>query len=142
VAAACTTPVGGTYNRHMSPDPRLERILYIVATLPEAEATTRTGQHYALEVRGKKFCYYTVDHHGDGRVAITYKAPRGTLEATLASGDPRYFRPPYMAQHGWVGLDLDAEPLDWGAITDALTTAYQMTAPKTLVARLESALRA
>jgi hypothetical protein len=118
------------------PDPRLQRILDSIATLPEAEATTRTGQHYALEVRGKKFCYYTVDHHGDGRVAITYKAPRGTLEAVLAAGDPRYFRPPYMAQHGWVALDLDVEPVDWGEITESLTTAYRMTAPKTLVARL------
>ncbi len=122
--------------RAVSTDPRLQRILDTIATFPGAEATTRTGQHYALEVRGKKFCYYTVDHHGDGRVAITYKAPRGQLEAALASDPVRHFRPPYMAQHGWVGLDLDAEPIDWAGITEALTTAYRLTAPKTLVAQL------
>ncbi len=118
------------------PDPRLQRVLDLIATLPEAEATTRTGQHYALEVRGKKFCYYTVDHHGDGRVAITYKAPRGLLQELVAADPVRYFTPPYMAQHGWVGLDLDAGPIDWDAITEALTTAYKMTAPRTLVSRL------
>jgi hypothetical protein len=117
-------------------DPRLQRILDIVAMLPEAEATTRTGQHYALEVRGKKFCYYTVDHHGDGRVAITYKAPRGVLQALVSSDPRRYFVPPYMAQHGWVGLDLDAEPIDWAEVTEALTTAYRMTAPKKLAAQV------
>jgi hypothetical protein len=126
----------------MATDPRLQHILDIIAALPEAEATTRTGQHYALEVRGKKFCYYTVDHHGDGRVAITYKAPRGLLQEFVASDPVRYFIPPYMAQHGWVGLDLDAEPIDWPEVTNALTTAYRMTAPKTLVARLESPARA
>ncbi|MGH2609658.1 MAG: MmcQ/YjbR family DNA-binding protein [Tepidiformaceae bacterium] len=120
------------------PDPRLQRVLDLIATLPEAEATTRTGQHYALEVRGKKFCYYTVDHHGDGRVAITYKAPRGLLQELVAADPVRYFTPPYMAQHGWVGLDLDAEPVDWHSITEALTTAYRMTAPKTLAAQLDS----
>ena len=117
-------------------DARLQHILDIIATLPEAEATTRTGQHYALEVRGKKFCYYTVDHHGDSRVAITYKAPRGELDAALARDPIRHFKPPYMAQHGWVGLDLDAEPIDWDEVTDVLTTAYRMTAPKTLAAQL------
>ncbi|MEX0784422.1 MAG: MmcQ/YjbR family DNA-binding protein [Dehalococcoidia bacterium] len=120
------------------PDPRLERILDIVVILPEAKATTRTGQHYALEVRGKKFCYYTVDHHGDGRVAITYKAPRGLLQELVAADPVRYFTPPYMAQHGWVGLDLDVEPIDWDAISDALTTAYRMTASKSLATRLGS----
>jgi hypothetical protein len=120
-------------------DPRLQRIFDIVATLPEAEATTRTGQHYALEVRGKKFCYYTVDHHGDGRVAITYKAPRGELQALVAADPRRFFTPPYMHQHGWVGLDLDAAPIDWDEVTEMLTAAYRMTAPKTLAARLEQA---
>jgi hypothetical protein len=126
----------------MATDPRLQRSLDIFAAFPEAEATTRTGQHYALDVRGKKFCYYTVDHHGDGRVAITYKAPRGLLQELVAADPARYFAPAYMHQHGWVGLDLDAEPIEWPEVTDALTTAYRMTAPKTLVARLESTARA
>lgn len=87
-------------------------------------------------VHGKKFCYYTVDHHGDGRVAISYKAPRGLLEALVDSDPVRYFRPAYMAQHGWVGLDLDVEPLDWDEIRQSLESAYRMTAPKKLVGEL------
>jgi hypothetical protein len=77
------------------PDPRLARLIDIIHTLPEAEATTRTGQHYAFEVRGKKFCYYTVDHHGDGRVAITKAS--AALQALVAADPRRYFLRPTLA---------------------------------------------
>lgn len=115
-------------------DTRLDRILEIAHGFPEAEASTHTGQHYAFAVRGKKFAYYLVDHHGDGRVALTYKAPRGILQALVAADPARYFTPAYMAQHGWVGLDLDAGPIDWAEVTESLTTAYRLAAPKGLAA--------
>ena len=43
--------------------------------LPEGEAK-RVGRHMSLEVRRKRFGWFMVDHHGDGRVASTARRPR------------------------------------------------------------------
>lgn len=120
----------------MSIDERLARIIEIVSTLPEAEATTHTGQHYALEVRGKKFCYYTVDHHGDGRVALNFKAAPGVQQALVGAEPQRFFVPAYLGARGWLGLDLDGAPIYWPEVTRFLTDAYRLTAPKKLATRL------
>jgi hypothetical protein len=94
--------------------------------------TVRPGQHHAFLVRGKKFAYFLVDHHGDGRVAVQCKAEKG-LNATLVDVDPeRFFLPPYMAHHGWIGLYVDAGRIDWDELEDLLRDAYRLTAPKSL----------
>jgi phosphoribosylglycinamide formyltransferase-1 len=119
------------------PDARLQRILDSIATLPEAEATTRTGQHYALEVRGKKFCYYTVDHHGDGRVALTVKVAKGENAELVASDPKKFFMPPYMAHHGYVGVYLDVGKVDWKEIREFIVDAFKLAAPKKLAALVD-----
>lgn len=54
----------------------------------------------------------------------------------LVAAEPeRYFVPPYVGQHGWVGFWLDVE-LDWELVTDLVQKSYRMTAPKRLVAQL------
>ena len=120
----------------MSTENRLAKLMEIVKALPEAEATTRTGQHYAFEVRGKKFGYYTVDHHGDGRAALNLKAAPGVQQALVGAEPERFFVPAYLGPRGWLGLDLDAAPIEWAEVTHFLTDAYRLTAPKTLAARL------
>jgi hypothetical protein len=112
----------------------VERHLARVVTVCEAlpEVVVRPGQHHAFLVRGKKFAYFLVDHHGDGRVAIQCKAEKG-LNATLAEGDAeRFFLPPYMAHHGWIGVYVDVGHVDWAEIEHLLTEAYRLVAPKSL----------
>ena len=46
--------------------------------------------------------------------------------------------PPYAGKSGWVGAYLDRRP-NWRALTDLLWEAYRLAAPKTLLARLDSA---
>jgi phosphoribosylglycinamide formyltransferase-1 len=117
-----------------SADKRRERVAKIALALPEAEASSRTGQHTAFEVRGKKFAYYLVDHHGDGRVAINCKVPVGA-QATLIKSDPaRYFMPAYLGAKGWIGIDLDAGKCDWDELARFLRESYRLIAPKTLSA--------
>lgn len=113
---------------------QLRRLTAIADRLPEAEASSRTGQHTAFSVRGKKFAYYLVDHHGDDRVSFECKAAPG-VNASLAGADPtRFYLPKYMAHHGWLALYLDVGPVDWDEIEDLLVTAYRLTAPKRLAA--------
>ena len=111
----------------------IERVRKVLAALPEAELTTRTGQHHKLEVRGKTLGYHTVDHHGDGRVALSVKARKGENLGYVESDPVRYFLPPYMAHHGYVGVYLDVKKVDWKEIEALIVEAYRLTAPKTLL---------
>lgn len=45
---------------------------------------------------------------------------------------PWFFEPPYVARHGWIGIDF-AKVDDWDEIDELLETAYRMTAPKRLL---------
>ena len=108
----------------------LARVRAVCESFPEV--TVRPGQHHAFLVRGKKFAYFLVDHHGDDRVAVQCKAEKG-LNATLVEGDPeRFFLPPYMAHHGWIGVYVDVDRIDWPEIEDLLTDAYRLVAPRSL----------
>jgi hypothetical protein len=116
------------------PKAEIERHLARVRAVckPFPEVVVRPGQHHAFLVRGKTFAYFLVDHHGDGRVAIQCKAEKG-LNATLVDNDPeRFFLPPYMAHHGWIGVHVDVAHVDWAEIEDLLTEAYRLVAPKSL----------
>ena len=108
----------------------LARVRAVCESFPEV--TVRSGQHHAFLVRGKKFAYFLVDHHGDDRVSVECKAEKG-LNATLVEGDPeRFFLPAYMAHHGWIGVYVDVDRVDWPEIEDFLTEAYRLVAPKSL----------
>jgi hypothetical protein len=55
----------------------------------------------------------------------------------LVGADPaRFFVPPYVGHHGWLGVRLEGDP-DWDEIAGLVRDAYRMTAPKRLSARLE-----
>jgi hypothetical protein len=64
------------------------------------------------------------DHHGDGRLAIWCAASDG-VQADLVETDPeRFFRPPYVGQLGWLGVQLrEIEDAELRAICrEAFTT--------------------
>jgi hypothetical protein len=115
---------------------RRERLVAIVASLPEAAAVAAGDRHLSLEVQGKRFGWYLEDHHGDGRRALHVKAGPGAQQALLAAAPDRFHVPAYLARHGWVGLWLDLPAVDWEEVTHLLTDAYGRTAPRSLVARL------
>ena len=109
---------------------QVERLRKLCARFPEVEV--RDGQHHAFMVRGKKFAYHLVDHHGDGRVTLECKAERGVNELLVAGDPERFFLPPYMAHHGWLGMYLDVGPVPWAEVEAYLTDAYRLAAPKSL----------
>ena len=71
------------------------------------------------------------------RLALSVKAPPGEQEALVGADPERFFVPKYIGPRGWVGLRLDREPVDWDEAAELVAEAYRMTAPKTLVARME-----
>jgi predicted DNA-binding protein (MmcQ/YjbR family) len=123
----------------MTSDP-LEQVRAICLALPES--AERGGQHSAFQVRDKTFVYYTNDHHGDGRLAVTFKAPPGAQEILIGSDPDRFFRPAYIGHRGWVGLYVDRGAVDWDELGDLITDSYRLTAPKRLAALAQQGRRA
>jgi predicted DNA-binding protein (MmcQ/YjbR family) len=112
----------------MEPE-RLDRLREICLAFPEAMEDHEGVGSPSFKVRGKIFAM----HHGmSGRSSLWCKAPPG-IQAALVDTDPeRFFVPPYVGHHGWVGIYLDAEP-DWEQIAELVEDSYRMTAPKRLV---------
>ena len=118
-----------------SGDLQRKRIQKFVKSLPEAEAKP-DGRHMSLEVRGKRFGWFMVDHHGDGRVSINCKGS-AEMHDILKQLAPAHFHVPKYGNKAWVGLWLDGPKLDWHAVELALKGAYEKTAPKKLLKLLE-----
>ena len=108
-----------------------QRVAKLVSSLPEAEARP-AGRHMSLEVRAKRFGWFLVDHHGDGRVAINCKGS-AEMHDILKQLAPAHFHVPKYGSRAWVGLWLDGPNLDWHAVELALRAAYEKTAPKRLL---------
>jgi hypothetical protein len=124
-----------TDKKTLNGDRQRARIAKIVCSLPEGEAKTM-GRHLSLEVRKKRFGWFMVDHHGDGRVDLNCKAS-AEMHDILRQLVPDHFHVPrYIGNKGWIGLWLDLPKLDWAAVELALVEAYRRTAPKRLAAGL------
>src|ERR1700744_6351890 len=102
--------------------------------LPSAEEFLSHGSPN-FRVAGKTFATYTVNHHGDGRVALWLKLPAGAQEALVQAQPKHYFVPPYVGVRGWVGVRLDSG-LAWNRIVTLVREAYEGVAPAVLRAAI------
>ena len=112
----------------------LDQLRAICLALPEATEGGGVGNP-TFRVRDKIFA---MQHPMDGRPSLWIKAPRGVQETLVASEPERFFVPPYVGHHGWVGAWLDVD-LNWNLIADLVEDGYRMTAPKRLSQRLKRA---
>jgi hypothetical protein len=119
----------------MADDP-LELLRERCLALPETTERMSHGEP-AWFVRDKKTFVTYADHHHDDRLAFWCAAPPGAQEALVAADPERFFVPPYVGGRGWIGVRLDL-PVDWDEITDLVTDAYRVVAPKRLVAELDA----
>ena len=109
----------------------LNRLREICLALPETTEAGGVGDP-TFRVRDKIFA---MQHPMNGRPSMWCKADRGFRDVLVQSEPKRFFVPPYVGQHGWIGVWLDVE-LDWGLIADLVETSYRMTAPKRLLTRI------
>jgi hypothetical protein len=109
----------------------LDRLRAVCLKLPEAVEAGGVGNP-SFKVRGKIFA---MQHGHEGRPSAWMKAAEGVQELLAGSQPDRFFRPPYVGHHGWVGTWLDVEQ-DWDELADLVEESYRMTAPKRLVAQL------
>ena len=118
--------------RERSPDYLRGRVRELAMELPEADEVMSHGMPCFGIVKGKKFAYFTEDHHGDGKIALLVKISGGDEQAALIELDEdRYYRPAYFGD-GWVGIRLDLGDTDWDAIGEWLRKSWLAVAPKKL----------
>lgn len=104
-----------------------DRLLRPFAELPES-TTEDVGPHIRLMVRGKAVGWAMENHHGNQRLEIHFKAPRGAQESVVAR-DPRVFFVPQTVGHrGWVGAWLDLPEIPWELIEECLHEAWEGSA--------------
>lgn len=113
-------------------DKQLEQLRAICLALPEAIEDGGVGDP-SFKVRNKIFA---MQHSMDGRPSMWCKAPSGAQDVLVHSNPERFFVPPYVGHHGWVGTWLDVE-IDWDEMADLVEESYRMTAPKRLSALLD-----
>jgi predicted DNA-binding protein (MmcQ/YjbR family) len=83
----------------------LDRLRAICLAFPEATEQGGVGDP-TFRVRDKIF---VMQHGVAGRPSMWCKAPPGLQDALVGSDPDRYFVPPYVGHHGWIGLWLDVE---------------------------------
>lgn len=116
----------------MTADP-LDRLRAICLALPEA-AEKETWDQATFRVRDKIFAMVG---DGRGRWAVWCKARPGFQQALVGSDPARSFAPPYVGPKGWIGVYLD-DGTDWDELADLIEESFRMTAPKRVVALLDS----
>lgn len=115
-------------------DDALDQVRTICFAYPEAVEAGGVGNP-TFKVRTKIFA---MRHQHHERWSLWCKAQPG-VQHLLVDGDPtRFFVPPYVGQHGWIGVYLDTD-LDWDHVADLIDDSYRMTAPKRLVKDLDEA---
>jgi hypothetical protein len=116
----------------------LPRLRTLCLALPEAHEVEAWGEP-TFRVRNRMFATWASagNHHGGGRPAAWLKADPAT-QAFLVRRDPdRFFVPPYVGVHGWVGVWMDGR-VPWRHLEELLRDAYRGAAPKKLAALLDA----
>lgn len=113
-------------------DDHINRFRTICLTFPEVTEDQEGVGAPAFKVRGKIFA---MQHRMEDRPSMWCKAPKGAQQSLIASDSEVFFVPPYVGQHGWIGIYLDVE-LDWDFLAHLIDQSYRMTAPKKLIAQL------
>src|SRR5262249_46963467 len=115
----------------------LAKVSDVCLALPSTERTLG-GSHATYRVRGKVFAYFLDEHHGDGIVWVCVKSELGENVDRARREPQHYSLPAYIGPRGWFGLRLDRGRVDWREVASVVERSYRLTAPKTLVAKLDA----
>ncbi len=127
------------FGREKDPQYLLTHVRERAMAQPEADEVTSHGMPCFGIIGGKKFAYFTHDHHGDGKTAILVKISGVDEQAQLIDADPdRYYRPAYFGD-GWIGIRLDLGDVDWDEVEGWLARSWRAVAPKKLTKLLDVA---
>src|ERR1700731_407491 len=101
----------------------LNKLREICLSLPKTSETTTFG-HPTFQVATKTF---TVLEIYKGTLSISVKVGKKTQPVFLE--DSRFYRTPYVGQHGWVSLRARTK-LNWKEIGELVRGSYERGKPK------------
>src|SRR5688572_28218812 len=110
------------------------RIRKICLSLPGTKETITWGQPH-FRVGEKIFCGYGEE---DGRQVIGFKLERPHADILTSGTDGRFWRAPYVGQHGWVSMEASRID-DWDQVQGFVLESYRLIAPKKNLALLDGA---
>jgi phosphoribosylglycinamide formyltransferase 1 len=123
--------------RDTDPEYLVSKVRDLAMALPEADEVASHGMPCFGIIKGKKFAYVSVDHHGDGKTALLVKISGAEEQAMLIDSDEdRYYRPAYFGD-GWIGIRLDLGDTDWDHIGEWLAKSWRAVAPRKLTAMMD-----
>ena len=98
----------------------LERLRRICRDLAGVVEERDKFGHVAIRVGKKTLAMLGVK---DGVPSLGLKSDLTTQDLLVQGG--RFYRTPYVGQHGWVSIDGTVKQMDWPAIEDVLTATYR-----------------
>ena len=103
------------------------RLRKICLALDETDETETFG-HPTFRVAGKAFCVFE-EYKGKPAIAVKVGLP---LQGAFLI-DERFYRTPYVGQHGWVSLKTDGR-LDWREVEELVKGSYRLMARRSTAA--------
>jgi hypothetical protein len=109
----------------------INQLRAICLALPETvEQNEGSVGKPVFKVRDKIFA---MQHPMKDRPSLWCKSTLNFRDMLVNAEPERYFVPPYVGHHGWIGVWLEVEDLDWDFVEHLVEESYRMTAPKRLV---------
>jgi hypothetical protein len=84
-----------------------------------------------FNVRDRQFATYSLNHHGDSKVALLLNASHETQSMLIESAPAIFFKPPYIGPKSCIGVELNKD-LKWIRVQGLTHQAYQRVAPDIL----------
>lgn len=107
-----------------------ETVRCICLGMPKTEEIVSHGYPH-FKVAGKGFATYSVNHHGDGKVALLLNMTVDSQQMLVESAPKYFYVPPYSGTKGWVGIELNKD-LSWDRVSQLARDAYIRVAPAAL----------
>jgi phosphoribosylglycinamide formyltransferase-1 len=98
------------------------------------EVISHSFPHF--KVAGRGFATYTVNHHGDEKVALLLNMVKDRQQMLVESAPNCFFVPPYSGPQGWVGVELN-RGLSWDRVSKLAWEAYIRLAPASLASTVQ-----
>ncbi len=112
-----------------------ETIRDICLGLPETEEVI-SHSFPTYKAAGKAFATFSVNHHGDEKVALLLNIGKDMQTMLVESAPAIFFVPPYSGPQGWVGIELN-KGLAWDRVGELTVDTYRRVAPAALSKTLQ-----
>jgi predicted DNA-binding protein (MmcQ/YjbR family) len=103
----------------------LSKLREICLALPGSSETVTFG-HPTFQA-GKMKTFAVLERY-KGELSISFKVGKSMQSVFL--DDPRFFKTPYVGQHGWVSLRVNGSRLDWKEIAELAAGSHQLITGK------------